>query len=221
MSDIGMSHVCWRKEYVRGNEHINESYLSYEWVMSLIWISHVFHVNEIHGHESCLTCEWEIAISHICWPSCMYVVVSVEMSHVSPVNESCLSCDWDSWTMSHVSHVTEIRGHESCLTYEWEIALSHVCWPCCMYVVVSVGMSHVSSMNESCLSYEWVMSFIWIRYVLSRNESCLSYEWVMSLVWMSHVSHMNESCLSYERVMSLIWMSHVSHMNESCLWYEW
>ena len=56
---VWMSHVS----------HMNESCLTYEWVMSHIWMSHVSHMN-----ESCLTYWW--VMSHM-W-----------MSHVSHRNES-------------------------------------------------------------------------------------------------------------------------------------
>ena len=83
------------------------SCLTYEWVMSHIWTSHVTHMN-----ESCLTYEW--VMSHI-W-----------MSRVSHMNRSCRTyeCVTTHIWMSHVLHTSE-----SCLTYKrvvFHITMHHV-----------------------------------------------------------------------------------------------
>jgi len=59
------THMIWMSHV----SHMNESCLTYEWVMSHIWIHHVSHMD-----ESCHTDEW--VMSHR-W-----------MSHVSQMNES-------------------------------------------------------------------------------------------------------------------------------------
>jgi len=87
--------------------HMNESCLTYEWVMSHIWMSHVTHMN-----ESRLTYEW--VTSHI-W-----------MRHVSHMNESChtYECVTTRIWMRHVLHTSE-----SCLTYKCVVSrtsMSHV-----------------------------------------------------------------------------------------------
>ena len=187
-----MNHVPYECFISRINESFlmwishgtHQSCLTYEWVMSHIWMSHVPHMN-----ESCLTYEW--VMSHI-W-----------MSHVSHMNESCLTYEWKAtcvqyqktttWSMTHVTHM-----NESCLTYKR--VMSHT-W-----------MRH-PRMNQFCLTCQWVMSHIWISHVSHINVSCCTLECVI-YVWISFISPVNESCLTYEWVMSHICISHVSHMNE-------
>jgi len=138
---------------------MNESWHTYEWVMSHMWMSHVAHMN-----ESCRTCE--CVMSHI------------SIGHVTHVNESCLTQEW---VMSHIwighehlrarlrciwmKHVTHMN--QSCHTHEW--VMSHI-W-----------MSHVSHLNESVLQTQPSSCVPQIY----TNESCLTHEWVMSPMWMS------------------------------------
>jgi len=70
--DLGATNLIWISHHI---SHINESCLTYQWVMSHISMSHVSHIN-----ESCLTYQW--VMSHI-W-----------ISHVSHINESCLTYQW-------------------------------------------------------------------------------------------------------------------------------
>jgi len=123
-SDIRMSPVS----------HINESCLTYEWVLSHIWMSQVSHMN-----ESCLTYEW--VMSHI-W-----------ISYVSRTNESCLTYEWvmshrARWgTGRHVGSTQTQRPHWNVACTRWECiprvpparcqsCLRHV--GICVYVCVCV-----------------------------------------------------------------------------------
>jgi len=90
--------------------HWNGLCHTYEWVMSHIWMSHVFHMNEswhtyewvtLHVCESCHTYEW--VMSHI-W-----------MSHVFHMNESWHTYEWVTLHVcSHAKHI-----NQPCHTYEW------------------------------------------------------------------------------------------------------
>jgi len=95
VGNIWMSHVS----------HMNESYLSCVWVMSLIWMSHV--PQYIY--------EWVTS-----WEIYGWVMSLIWMSHISRVYESCLSYEWVGsliW-MSHISYM-----NVSCLSYEWVMSL--------------------------------------------------------------------------------------------------
>jgi len=68
--------------------------MSYERVISHIWMSHVTHVNESYH-----TCEW--------------VMLHIWMSHVTHVNESCHTYEWvmsHMW-MSHITHWNVSNTH--------------------------------------------------------------------------------------------------------------
>jgi len=153
--------------------HMNESCLTYEWVMSQICMSHVTYMNaSCHTYEWVLSHIWMRRVSHMneCHKS---------MSLITDMNESCHTYEW---VMSYVwmSHVT--YTNESCHTYDW--VMSHV------------QLSHATRMDESCHTYERGMSHVWISLVTYMNESCHAYGWVMSHTWMSHVTPMNESYLT-------------------------
>jgi len=119
--------------------HMNESRLTYEWVMSHIRMRHVAHMNESR-HMS------HIRTSHV---SHMYMRHgwvkrdwNLKVTHVCHMNESCLTCVDVSW-MGHVSHVWISHGwipshtHESvCLTHvnvSWQVeAPLHACMCMCV-----------------------------------------------------------------------------------------
>ena len=233
MSLIWMRHVLPGVVFARNViEGVQEQIEIHERVESLIWMSHVSHMNE--------SCPLHVCVMSLIW-----------ISHVSHTNESRLSYKrvmslismGSLVCTSHVSHMIE-----SCLSYEWVMSL--------------IWMSHVSHMNESCLTRRRVRAQrhrgraradrdIWMSHVSFVNKSCLSREWVMSLLWMSHVSHMSESCLTRRRVRAqrhpghatarsllvaaatqrvrsrcripdvYIWMRHVSCVNESCCTCTW
>jgi len=121
----------------------------YQWVMSLIWIRHVVHMNEScqvlgrwtkRGYD-CLYLkpqtnrhEWVICIRHV-----------VHMKESSPAHECATSHTW----MSHVTYMKSHVSHmnQTCSTYEW--------------VKSRTQMRHVTHVDESCHPYE---------------KSCLSYE---------------------------------------------
>ena len=215
---------CDRNELVcmRHGTHMNESWYTYEWAMSHMWMSHGPHLN-----ESCHTCEWvmvmvETRVTEKRWYA--WVMSRMWMNHGTHMNESWHTYEWvmsHIW-MRHVTHVNESwwwwrRGwqkwggmHESWYAYEW--------------ITVHICMSHGT--------HEWFMSHIWMRHVTHVNESWWwlrrgwqkwggmqesyhTYEWVMAHIWMSHVTHMNESCHTCECVMSHIWISHVTQINGS------
>jgi len=133
--------------------HANASWLTYEGVMSHVWMSRVTHMN-----ESCHTCEW--VMSHM-W-----------RSHVSHVNASCHTCEW---VMSHmwVSHVSHMN--ESCPTYEYVMSharirhVSHKNRPCHIAILGHVTLhllKHERSGNTDILTHldvshtnEWLNFF--------------------------------------------------------------
>jgi len=135
MLHIWMSHVS----------PLNESCLTYEWVVSHAWLSHVTHMNEsfhtyewVQMNESCHRYEWgmsHLGISHVAW-ACMN-----ELWHT------------DEWIMSQIwmPHVTDMN--ESCLRYEW--VMSHLCMSRVTHECPTgtfwwlVHMQDVMHMNES------------------------------------------------------------------------
>jgi len=105
-----MSHVTHMNESCT---HTNESWRTYQWVMSFIWTSHVTHMT-----ESCDTYEW--VMSHI------------RMGHVTHTNDSCQTYEW---VLSYIwrRHLGD-RAVMSHVTYERSISHlieSHHIWELC------------------------------------------------------------------------------------------
>jgi len=111
VSFVNASSNVWR---------VNESCLTYERLMSDVWMCHVSHTN-----ESGLMYKWVTSRRTHGWDTSL------------KTNESCHTHEWGmshKW-MSHVSHMNESRhGNEACLTNEW--VMSHI-W-----------MSHVTGMRH-------------------------------------------------------------------------
>jgi len=89
--------------------HMNESCLSYEWVMSLIWMSHVSHMN-----ESCLSYEW--VMSHVLF------IRETRLVHIRDITKRY------EWVMSRVWVSRVLHMKESCCTCEK--VMSHMTWRC-------------------------------------------------------------------------------------------
>jgi len=74
----------WMSHGLQINEscptHVNESWLSYEWVMSHTWMSHVSHMNER---------EW--VMMNESWLTYVGLIAHVSMSHGTHINKSWLT----------------------------------------------------------------------------------------------------------------------------------
>jgi len=141
--------------------HMHESCLTYEWVVSHIWMSHVSHMN-----ESCLTYEW--VMSHIC------------MSHVLHMNESRLVYEC---VMSHIwkTHVTYERVMVVCVIGR----ASWVCswlwgwlWGLCMNDYEDKHSCTHLIRTSSCET--WLIRTSSLSYVMM---TCHTHEWVVCHVW--------------------------------------
>jgi len=191
--------------------HINESYHTYQWGMSHIWMSHMSHT-------------W-IGMSHI-WMS-----HATHMNEVSSVSDIWTHATLDSFIWVHMSRWTHWHSYLFiCPTlsmtyydmnsYEW---VQYDIWTHMNESNVAHMNGHVAHVDESRrrqrAAYEWVMSYIWRR-VTHMKESCRTYEWACRTrgwvtsqtkcsLWMSHVIRMT-SCHKYGGVVSHIWIS-MSH----------
>ena len=220
--------------------HTNKSYYTQEWVMSLIWVTHVCHmcVTWVHICYICVTsathkCEFLIydiceLLIYVTWAA--YVTWLIWVTHI---------CD----THIRVNHVTHMQlamqfavnshpadlNHASCHTDAW--IMSHIWMSHVTYMQLAMGFavhgnpaglkSHVTHMNTSCHTYEWAVSRIEMRHVTHMNTSCHIYAAGHMIRSKQLSSWSHESCHTSQWVMSYIWMSHVTHMNESCHTYEW
>jgi len=129
--------------------HMNESFHTYEWVMSHIWMSHVTHMN-----ESWHTYEW--VMSHI-W-----------MSHGAHLNELCHTYEW---VMSHIrmSHVTHTNA--SCRnthihsTPTWNTQYT--------YLRYTAHSRETSSTQHSCSRHTtitWITQYTHVSYTALLRE---------------------------------------------------
>jgi len=229
---------------------MNESYHSYEWVMSHIWMSH--HTNVI-----VLCCTYEWAMAYICTGALYVLSPHDNIRPGTHLNKSYIQMIYVTLIRMRLQHTTTLVLVLRHATRLYANESYHIREYVTSHKFVSLGtqlrMEALACLNESCHkylyvrhTYEWVMSHTWMNPDTHMSESChtcecvTSHVWMswmshvtsikepwhiiasfISHIWMSHVTHMNESCHAYEWVMSRIWMSHVTHMNESCHTYEW
>ena len=158
---IRMSHVS----------HMNESCLTYEWVMSHIWIQ-AFHRR--------LTYEW--VMSHI-W-----------MSHVSHMNKSCrtLECQTSNMWMSHVAHM-----NESFHTYEY-MCPCHVGLIETNKRRLGRG---ILDMTHSYVWHDSFICVTWLIHLCDTQKTSHTYDWFMSYIRRNHVTRTDETCPTYKWVM--------------------
>jgi len=179
--------------------HTNEPCRTYEWVMSHIWMSHIWICHVTRVNESCHTWEW--VMSHLC------------MSHVTRMNESMNeSCHIYEWIV-----YTPQRHRTEQFPKPWK---GLIAWSDSFICVMRLNL-YIYECRDSLLRVTWLVR---VRHASElskalKGESCHTYEWVMSHVWMSHVTRINESCHTYGWVMSHVLMSHVTRMDESCHTY--
>jgi len=155
MSNVtGSTDLTWRRRIPITMSHaacMNESYHTYERVMSLTYEWVVSERVMAHMNESWHTHEWVMAHT---WTS---LVSSIWMSHVTG------STDLTRWRripiwMSHGTHM-----NESWYTHEWVMAHTWM-----SHVTGSTNLTwrrRIPIMNESCRIHEWVMAHIWTSHV--------------------------------------------------------
>ena len=162
---------------------------SREWVMSLMWMSHVTHVNE--------SCEWVMAL--IC---------------VTDMNESCHISEWvmlHIWMCACEYVVSLIQQVDTVVS---RVRMSHV-----TRMYTSWGACACAYVNASCLSYDMATESYdtWMSYVAYMNESCDTYECVMSRMWCitleTESRHTNEKVTSRTRKSRHEWVSRVSRLS--------
>jgi len=209
MSRTWMSHVT----------HINESYHTYEWVMSHIWTSPITHMNEwCHTHEWVMSHTWT--------------------SHVTHMNGSCHTQEWV------MSHIWPLSPHLRC---EYFTLMSPCPPPPQKNMHSMVHIYDMCACVYMCLSYVWTLSlhlicenFTLISYARNKKKSA-THKWVewlpyqMILVkwfwvkWLSlndsDVSHTNDEFDSNltpfgrptNQVKFVTWFMKLdTHMNELC-----
>jgi len=206
-----MSHI-WMSNGI----HMNEAYLTHEWVASHLWMRQVKYtkrgkqsrtsrdINTIHMKESCHAYEW--VVSHT-W-----------MSRVTCTNVSFHTDEW------------------SCHTYDRIISRMKGVLTRCIKHVISTSQMYfirILRINKPRHTWKWVKSHVWIIHVACVGESCRTYEWVMShipKILTGHVTHTKNTyeqylyIYSYRKIFtrntkhvvsaSHIWMVRVTHMNE-------
>jgi len=122
----------------RNDSRINESCLTYEWVMPHIWIGHVSQMN-----GSCLTYE--------------RIMSRIEISDVSHMNESCLANNVGRVICGAEFVCRAFLCEESCPTYE--CVMSHIWMSHVLHVNGScphLNMSDIWMVRDSNLN--WAIS---------------------------------------------------------------
>jgi len=129
--------------------------LTYEWVMSQIWISHISHMN-----ESCLTYVW--VMSHI-WMSHVSSRLCVCLTSVSPISEHARMHAVPRWlvyakrlktaqTTERLAYITASSASRAwmSLTYEW--VMSHIWMSHVSHIGVRLrDMTHPYVRYDSCM----------------------------------------------------------------------
>ena len=202
--------------------HMNEACLTYEWVMSHIWMSHVTRMNEsFHTHE------W-VHVPNVLW------CVAVNCSELQWIAVSCSELQW----VAVCCRVWLAETRLSC--YIWMNNVTHMnAFMCCsvlqcvavccsvLQCVAACGsvLQSVAGTCQSCQTCKWTNKLPCVAVycsVLQCVAVCCSVL-VMSRMWISHVKCMNESyhinegfCHIHWWVMSDTWRIHFAEMKESC-----
>ena len=219
----------------------NQSWHTYEWVMSHIWMRPVTHMN-----ESCHTYDW--VMSHM-W-----------MSHITHMTESCHTYEW---VTSHIwmSHVTHMNCH--IMTEERIFEKLHLIRVCWQRQLQTWGWAWrressriLKNRNTTLTSGRWIQidglrgPKMLARPCWDTYES--SHVYIVTLPWLIHVLDWTQSCMRHDSFIKVTWliyicdvfngrwirmdglraskmlavgthvcMSHVTYMNESCSTHEW
>jgi len=187
--------------------NMSESCITYEWVMSHIWVNCVMYEWVVNDHLCAYDSLGPVYKWIVYWnrDHDTHVNESCKFLHHTHMNESCHTYEWvmsKIWT-SHVKHIGE-----SCHTYGWVI--SHI-W-----------VSHVTHINESRTS-----TFArTIPSITPTIGSCLQERLTketMTHTWMSRVNFYLFAHDSFEHAytrvvfaMGIYKKDHETHVNESC-----
>ena len=166
---------------------ITRLYMRDEWVLWLIWMSRVTHIN-----ESCHTYEW--VMSHI-WTS-----------HVTHMSESC---DSYQWVMSQIWEENFTHMNESWHTYQWvtshiwmeNVTHMNLSWHTHGWVLSHIRMSHVAHVNESGVFRQRYCCYCACRKIIHMCDMTHSYVWHDSFIcvtWLIHMCDMTRSYVWYD-----------------------
>jgi len=145
----------WHDSFARATPHVNESchmlmsHITYEWVMSHMWMSQVTHVN-----ESDHTCWWVMLqvdesyhawLSHVAYSSChvTYVYILRATSHIFPSCKAAISVTWliHTWHDSFPRAKLQFLGaHTDSDSFLSDTTHSHV--PSCNYLTRTPSWTH-------------------------------------------------------------------------------
>ena len=184
----------------------NESWHTWEWVMTLIGMRHGTHTN-----ESCHIYEWVMAhmrMSHdthrnASWITYEWVMAQKFTSHLI-IRRSHVTCQ--TWIMSCSSRILAFFGL-SCSLEGWQKRMAEK----------AKGPKISKKIQNDKFSQRWnlVMAHLRMSHGTHENAPRNTYEWVMAHIRMSHCTHTHESWHTWEWVITFIWMRHGTHTNES------
>ena len=148
--------------------HMNESYHTYEWVMSHTWKSHVTHMN-----ESCPISEWVR----------------------SRINESCHThthahTHTQEALFSHHNGIIHLLFKRALYTFQKALYTLKRALYTPKRALYTLKRALYTSLDQTISKlFSTHISHIW-----HMDESCHTYEWVISRILMGHVIHVNELC---------------------------
>ena len=127
-NSVCLTYRKWEQIWMRFVTHVNESWHTYECVMSSnMWMRHVTHmIASRHTYESVISHIWMSYITHMNESCHTYecVMLHTWMSHVTHMNASChtYECVMSHTWMRHVTHM-----NASCHTHEWVTSMHESC----------------------------------------------------------------------------------------------
>jgi len=215
---------------------MNESCLTYEWVMSHVWMRHVSHMNidtlywhVIVWHDSLICVTWLIHMwdmTHSCvWHDSLMCVASFFINAQTAIRFSRQST-------SHTCDMTHLYvWHDSPICVNW---LTHMCdmthscmWHdsliCAMFCFIndkttirstqqlSSRMCHVTH------SYVWHDSPICVTWLTHVYDTTRSYAWHLLHKWQNE---QDSAAQSNWHVTCVTWLTHMCDMTHPHVWHD-
>jgi len=184
--------------------HIDESYYTYEWAMSRIWMGHGTH-NKCHATHM-----------NTSWPE--WVIHRCDIIHSLNITDS------DHRTYTHTPQRTSSRTYTHTPQRPSSRTLhTHTAETFIMNPHTHTAETFITHFTHTHIAEALIQKYKLVEFeklVLAFRSSYLWHDSFMRVTWLIHVCATTHSCVWHDSFMCVTWLIHACDMTHSCVWHD-